>query len=100
MHYGIEEMFFVLRGTPVLRNGQTGEQLAPGDVVHCPEGRAGLHTFSNPTDQPVLSSRRSPDLLVYPEEGVAWVATRNPDFPAPEHGDPGIIARLELSPEE
>ncbi len=30
MHYGIEEMFFVLSGTPTLRNGQTEEQLAPG----------------------------------------------------------------------
>lgn len=33
-------------------------------------------------------------------DGVAWVATRNPDFPAPEQGDPGIIARFELPPEE
>ena len=100
MHYGIEEMFFVLSGTPILRNGETEEQLEPGDVVHCPEGRPGLHTFTNPGSRPArilaVSSRRSPDLLVYPEQGVAWVATRNPDFPAPDVGDPGIIARFEL----
>jgi len=104
MHYGIEEMFFVLSGTPILRNGQTEEQLAPGDVVHCPEGRDGLHTFVNPTSQPArilaVSSRRFPDVLVYPEQGIAWVATRNPDFPAPDEGDPGIIARFELPAEE
>jgi uncharacterized cupin superfamily protein len=100
MHYGIEEMFFVLSGTPILHNSHTEEQLAPGDVVHCSEGLDGLHTFTNPTSQPArilaVSSRRFPDVLVYPEEGIAWVATRNPDLPAPDGGDPGIIARFEL----
>ena len=103
MHYGAEEMFFVVSGTPTLRNGQTEEQLAPGDVVHCPEGRDGLHTFSNPASEPArilaLSAGRFPDVVAYPEQGVAWVATRNPDLPAPQHGDPGIIARFELPAE-
>jgi len=103
MHYGIEEMFFVLGGSPTLRTGDGEERLAPGDVVYCPEGRPGLHTFTNPTDEPArilaVSARRSPDVLVYPEDGDAWVATRNPDFPAPEKGDPGIIARFSLPPE-
>ena len=52
MHYGAEEMFFVLSGRPVLRNQHGREELAPGEVVFCPEGRAGMHTFSNPTDEP------------------------------------------------
>src|ERR1051326_5835816 len=50
MHYGAEEMFFVLSGRPMFRNKQVEETLAPGDFVSCPEGRAGLHTFSNPND--------------------------------------------------
>jgi hypothetical protein len=37
---------------------------------------------------------------VYPEQGIAWVATRDPEFPAPEVGDKGIIARFELPAEE
>src|SRR5262245_4665370 len=49
MHYGAEEMFFVLSGRPSFRNQNGEEALTPGDVVFCPEGRAGLHTFSNPT---------------------------------------------------
>jgi uncharacterized cupin superfamily protein len=100
MHYGGEEMFFVVSGTPILRTGETVEQLAPGDVVHCPEGRDGLHTFSNPTDVPArilaLSAGGFPDVVAYPEDGVAWVATRNPDFRPPEGGDQGIVARFEL----
>lgn len=104
MHYGAEEMFFVLSGTPTFRNGQTDEQLAPGDVVHCPEGLDGLHTFTNRTSEPArilaLSAGRFPDVVAYPEHGIAWVATRNPDFPADEGTDKGIITRFDLPVEE
>ena len=101
MHFGAEEMFFVLSGRPVLRSPDGEEALAPGDFVFCPEGRAGLHTFSNPTDEPVellaMSAGSFPDVVAYPEQGYAWVATRDPD---PEllakGGDPGIIARFEI----
>jgi uncharacterized cupin superfamily protein len=101
MHYGAEEMFFVIRGRPVLRNPDGRERLSCGDVVFCPEGRAGLHTFSNPADEPAeilaLSAGGFPDVVAYPEHGYAWVATRDPD-PAmePEGGDPGVIARFEI----
>jgi uncharacterized cupin superfamily protein len=101
MHYGVEEMFFVLSGRPLFRNQHGEEELVPGDFVFCPEGRAGLHTFANPTDEPVellaMSAGSFPDVVAYPEDGYAWVATRNPD---PRllamGGDPGIIARFEI----
>src|SRR5262245_3078029 len=76
MHYGAEEMFFVLSGRPLFRNQHGQEQLAPGDFVFCPEGRAGLHTFSNPTDEPVgllaISAGSFPDVRAYPEPGSPW----------------------------
>ena len=101
MHFGAEEMFFVLDGSPSLRSRDGVEQLARGDVVFCPEGRAGLHTFSNPAAAPArilaISAGSFPDVVAYPEDGYAWVATRDPD---PEllaqGGDPGIIARFEI----
>lgn len=103
MHYGAEELFFVLSGRPTLYNGETEEQLSPGDIVFCPEGRDGLHTFRNRTDEPVrilgISAGRFPDVVAYPEHRYAWVATRDPEFPPPETGDAGIIARFELPPE-
>jgi uncharacterized cupin superfamily protein len=104
MHYGVEEMFFVLAGTPTVRTPEGEETLAPGDVVYFPEGRDGLHDFSNPTDEPArilgISSKRFPDVLVYPERGVAWVATRHPERPVHEGADSGVIARFELPPEQ
>ncbi len=101
MHFGAEEMFFVLSGRPSFRNQDGSEALSPGDVVFCPEGRAGLHTFSNPTDEPAeilaISAGSFPDVVAYPEHGYAWVATRGPDPDAlAEGGDPGIIARFEI----
>ena len=100
MHYGVEEMFFVLSGTPTVRTPDGEERLAPGDVVYFPEGPAGLHAFSNASDDPVrllgISTKRFPDVVAYPEDGVAWVATRHPERPVTDGGDAGIIARFEL----
>jgi uncharacterized cupin superfamily protein len=103
MHYGVEEMFFVLSGTPTVRTPAGEETLEPGDVVYFPEGRDGLHDFSNPADEPAriigISTKRFPDVLAYPERGVGWVATRHPERPLSEDADPGVIARFELPPE-
>jgi uncharacterized cupin superfamily protein len=103
MHYGVEEMFLVLSGTPTLRTSAGEERLSPGDVVYCPEGVDGLHTFSNPTDRPArildVSTKRFPDVVAYPEQGIAWVATRHPERPVPEGADKGIIARFDLPSE-
>jgi uncharacterized cupin superfamily protein len=102
MHFGAEEMFFVLSGRPVLRKGHgQEEELAPGDFVSCPEGRAGLHTFDNRTGEPVqilgMSAGSFPDVVAYPEDGYAWVATRDPDPELVARAeDPGIIARFEI----
>ena len=102
MHFGVEEMFFVLSGRPRYRAPGGVETLTAGDFVFCPEGRAGLHTFSNPTDEPAtllaISSGSFPDVVAYPEDGYAWVATRNPH--REPDGDPGIIARFEIPIEE
>jgi uncharacterized cupin superfamily protein len=59
MHFGWEEMFFVLSGRPTFRSQHGEEVLAPGEFVFCPEGRAGLHTFSNPTDESAQILRSS-----------------------------------------
>jgi uncharacterized cupin superfamily protein len=103
MHYGVEEMFFVLAGTPSVRTPEGEEALRPGDVIYFPEGRDGLHDFSNPADQPArvigISTKRFPDVLAYPERGVAWVATRHPERPVGKDTDQGITARFELPAE-
>ena len=94
----------VVEPSPTPRHCAGEETLSPGDVVYFPEGPDGLHTFSNQSDEPVrllsISTKRFPDVVAYPERGVAWVATRHPERPVPDGDDEGIIARFELPPGE
>jgi uncharacterized cupin superfamily protein len=101
MHYGAEEMFFVLSGRVLFRTQDGEEELGAGDYVSCPEGRAGLHGYSNPYDEPArilgISAGGFPDVVAYPEHGYAWVATRDPDPDLPpDPSDPGIIQRFDF----
>ena len=99
MHYGAEEMFFVLSGRVVFRTIEGEEELTAGDFASCPEGLAGLHAYSNPYDEPArvlgISAGGFPDVVAYPEHHYAWVATRDPDLPA-DPSDPGIIQRFDF----
>jgi uncharacterized cupin superfamily protein len=94
-HYGNEELFVVLRGTPTLRTVDGEEELAPGEVVACPRGRDGMHTIANRSAEPALvlavSTANSPDVVIYPETDTVGVATRHPFAPVPEGGDEGIV---------
>ena len=91
MHYGAEEMFFVLAGRPTLRTPNGEEELASGDVVFCPE----------PVQFLAISAGSFPDVVAYPEQGYAWVATRDPDPDLlAKGGDEGIVARFEIPVEE
>jgi mannose-6-phosphate isomerase-like protein (cupin superfamily) len=72
--HGVDEMFFVLSGTPTVGTPEGEEQLSPGDVVDFPEGPDSLHTFSNPTTEPVrllgISTKRFPDVV--PTRSAGW----------------------------
>jgi uncharacterized cupin superfamily protein len=99
-HYGMEELFVVLDGRPTLRTGAGEEELAPGDVVSMPRGIEGLHTFTNPTDEPArvlaISTMPVPEVVLYPELGKFGVATRDPFEPVPEGGDRGVVGLFDL----
>ena len=98
-HYGMEELFVVLSGTPTLRTGGDDELLEPGDVVSCLPGLRGLHTFTNRSEEPArvlaISNKSEPEVVLYPEIGKIGVATRNP-FAKPEGDDPGIVEMFDI----
>jgi uncharacterized cupin superfamily protein len=70
-HFGIEEVVVVLKGTPTLRSPEGERELAEGEVVACPPGRAGAHQLVNRSDAVVrflmLSSKSRADLIEYPD---------------------------------
>ena len=98
-HYGMEELFVVLSGTPTLRTAGGEEVLAAGDVVSMPRGIEGLHTFTNPTAEPArvlaISTMPTPEVVLYPELGKFGVATRDPFDDG--GGDPGVVGLFDLS---
>ena len=67
MHFGAEEMFFVLSGRPVLRNHDGEEPLAPGDVpVLGPEQPVLYNDGSGDIPLRVLDNKRVSYLLLWP----------------------------------
>ena len=72
-HFGIEELLVVLVGRPTLRTPQGERELAQGEVVAFPAGRAGAHQLINRTPEPVryliASSTATADLCEYPDSG-------------------------------
>ncbi|HEX3734078.1 MAG TPA: cupin domain-containing protein [Solirubrobacterales bacterium] len=72
-HFGVEEMVVVLRGTPTLRTPEGERELAEGEVVAFPPGRAGAHQLINRGDSTarflMLSSKAGADLIEYPDSG-------------------------------
>jgi uncharacterized cupin superfamily protein len=94
-HYGLEELFVVLEGTPTLRTHEGDRELERGDVVSCLRGREGTHTFANRSDRPVrllaISTLTFPDVVLYPETGKTFVMTRYPFEEPPEGSDAGLV---------
>jgi uncharacterized cupin superfamily protein len=73
VHHANEEWLIVVRGRPTLRSADGVQELAEGDVVVFPRGKAGGHQVSNGTDELIrvlmLSSMVAPDIVEYPDSG-------------------------------
>lgn len=72
-HWANEELLVVLAGRPTLRGADSERELAPGEVVACPIGRAGAHRIDNRTDEPVrvlvVSTMVGPDVVEHLDSG-------------------------------
>jgi uncharacterized cupin superfamily protein len=76
----MEELVIVVSGCPTMRTLEGESELAPGDVVGFPRGRAGAHTLANRSDRPVrylmISTKAMPEVVEYPEDGTVRMLTR------------------------
>ncbi len=88
VHHANEEMLIVLAGRPTLRNLDGERELASGELVSCPAGRAGAHRIDNRSDQPVrllvLSTMLAPEINEYPDTGKVWARTFAPGARPPD----------------
>ncbi len=81
--YGNEEWLIVLAGAPVLRTPEGERELGRGDVACFLEGPAGAHKVTNRRAEParvlMLSTKRNPDVSVYPDSDKIGVFPGNED---------------------
>jgi uncharacterized cupin superfamily protein len=88
-HFANEELLVVLAGTLTL-TGPSGatRQLAPGEIVACPAGRAGAHRLDNEGAEParvlIVSTMKAPEINEMLEDGSYWVRDYAPGQ-TPEH---------------
>ena len=71
-HRGEEEMFFILRGTGTLRNGDETRKIRAGDVICCPTGGPETaHQIVNDSDADLaylsISTRMPAEICEYPD---------------------------------
>lgn len=68
-HHGIEEWLLVVAGSPAVRTPGGERTLRPGDVLCFPVGADGGHQVSGPGTVLMISDRREPDSVEYPDSG-------------------------------
>jgi len=87
-HFANEELIVVLDGRPTLQTRDDIRELAPGEVVACPAGRAGTHRLSNESTERVrvliVSTMKAPDINEFPETGELWVRDYVPGTDPPD----------------
>jgi uncharacterized cupin superfamily protein len=75
--FGCEEFLVVVTGRPTLRTPEGERELAPGAVVHFPEGEPGTHQLWNDTAEPfrvLIASTKSPlNVCGYPDSNKLLV---------------------------
>ena len=72
-HHGNEEWLLVVAGTPTVRTPDGAWLLQPGDLVCFPRGPAGAHGVTGPGTVLLLSEKRLPDVVEYPDSGKVGV---------------------------
>jgi uncharacterized cupin superfamily protein len=72
-HHGIEEWLVVVDGSPRVRTPEGEQVLKRGDVLCFPVGSGGAHQVTGPGTVLMVSDRRSPDVIEYPDSGKLQV---------------------------
>ena len=76
-HLSNEELVLVLAGRPTLVEAGGKRELAEGEVVAFPAGRAGAHRLENRTGSEVrlvlVSTMRAPEVNLMLEDETVWV---------------------------
>jgi uncharacterized cupin superfamily protein len=74
-HHGNEEWLIVVAGSPSVRTPEGERRLRAGDVICFPAGPDGAHQVTGPGTVLILSEKRLPEVVEYPDSGKVGVRT-------------------------
>jgi len=80
-HTGIEEVFYIISGSGILKSSSGEIDVSEGDVIVVPANENGAHMLTNNTDAPLVfldvDTVDSREVVFYPDAGTFRVMTDN-----------------------
>jgi uncharacterized cupin superfamily protein len=84
-HNANEEALYILEGKGTLRGNSGEEEISNGDYVAFPVGEEGAHQITNTATETLrylcFSTKREPDVIVYPDSDKILVSGEAPGAP-------------------
>jgi uncharacterized cupin superfamily protein len=72
-HTGMEEVYYIINGTGVLRTPEGEKTVTEGDVIVFPANENGAHQLTNNSNEPLVyldvDTYSSPEVVFYPDKG-------------------------------
>jgi uncharacterized cupin superfamily protein len=86
-HHGNEEWLFVIAGSPLVRTPDGEQVVKRGDVLCFPVGPGGAHQVTGPGTILIVSEKRLPEVVEYPDSGKIGVRPSGENFRASDAVD-------------
>ena len=86
-HSGMEEVFYIIRGTGTLKTPDGDKTVSEGDVIVFPANEKGAHQLTNTSDDVLeyldIDTFSSPEVVFYPDKGDfrIFTSTKLGNFP-------------------
>jgi len=86
-HSGMEEVFYIIRGTGTLKTPDGEKTVTAGDVIVFPANANGAHQLTNTSDDVLeyldVDTHASPEVVFYPDKGDfrIFTSTKIGNFP-------------------
>jgi uncharacterized cupin superfamily protein len=78
-HSGMEEVFYIISGTGILKTPDGEKMVTEGDVIVCPANATGAHQLINTSVDVLIyldvDTASSPEVVFYPDKGDFRILT-------------------------
>ncbi|MBN1778564.1 MAG: cupin domain-containing protein [Clostridiales bacterium] len=81
-HTNVTEVFYIIRGSGIIKTPEGDKPIRAGDVIVCPPFETGAHRITNDSETETLvyldvDTASDTDLAFYPDSGKVGVLARN-----------------------